>query len=197
MTKKVYDGVTGQIINELENHTLLCWFAAKTGASQERKIKQQLDELGVENFLPLREQLRIIRNKKCKILRPLIPRLIFIHCSKEHVYKLINEYFVPISYMHNLETKCPLVVPDKQMRDFIFFVDFASDSFRVINDKLKPGDRVRIIKGELAGIEGELIRIKGHKRVVVRLNGLFSVAANSYLPKHYLERIVPSIKEKA
>jgi transcription antitermination factor NusG len=169
----------------------LQWFAAKTRPHQELKIKNKLDELGVENFLPMKEQLRVVGEKKRKVLRPLVPRLLFLHCRKEALFKLLNEHFLPLSYLRDLETKQVLVIPDRQMRDFIFFVDFARDSIQVLNDKLKPGDRVRVVKGELAGLEGELIRIKGHKRVVIRLQGLFSVAAGTYLPKHYLEPLDP------
>lgn len=168
------------------------WFAAKTRPHQELKIKNKLDGLGVENFLPMKEQIRVLGEKKRKVMRPLVPRLLFLRCRKELLFALLNEHFLPLSYVRNLETKRPLVVPDRQMRDFMFFVDFARDSIRVLNDKLKAGDRVRVIKGDLAGLEGELIRIKGHKRVVVRLQGLFSVAAGTYLPKHYLELIAPA-----
>lgn len=169
----------------------LQWYAAKTRVHQEQKIKHRLDELGIEHFLPQKEQVRILRSKKKKVLRPLVPRLIFLRCRQDELFKLLNEYFLPITYIYSLDTKRPLVIPDQQMRDFMLFVDFASDSVQVLNDNLKPGDRVRVVKGELAGLEGELVRIKGHKRVVVRLQGLFSVAAGTYLPKHFLERIVP------
>jgi ribosomal protein L24 len=59
---------------------------------------------------------------------------------------------------------------------------------RIANTELRRGDRVRVIKGDFAGIEGELVRIKGHKRVVVRLEGLFSLAT-TYIPSNYLEKI--------
>lgn len=35
---------------------------------------------------------------------------------------------------------------------------------------------MRVVAGTFAGIEGELIRIAGHRRVVVRLENLFSIA---------------------
>lgn len=178
-------------VNSVGQPSALQWFAANTRLCQELKIKNKLDELGVENFLPMKEQIRVLGGKKRKVLRPLVPRLLFLHCRKEALFKLLNEHFLPLSYLRDLETKQVLVIPDRQMRDFIFFVDFARDSIQVLNDKLKPGDRVRVVKGELAGLEGELIRIKGHKRVVIRLQGLFSVAAGTYLPKHYLEPLDP------
>lgn len=93
-----------------------------------------------------------------------------------------------INYLLNLETRQLLVVPDKQMHDFMFLLDFSEDAVQVLNENLRQGDRVRVIKGEFAGIEGELIRIKGHKRVVVRLEGVFSLAT-AYIPGAYLERI--------
>ena len=45
----------------------------------------------------------------------------------------------------------------------MFLLDFSEDAVQVLNENLRQGDRVRVIKGEFAGIEGELIRIKGHK----------------------------------
>ena len=40
----------------------------------------------------------------------------------------------------------------------------------------------------MKGVEGELIRIKGHRRVVVRLNDVISVAT-TYIPATMLEKI--------
>ena len=58
----------------------------------------------------------------------------------------------------------------------------------VVTEQLKKGDKVRVIKGDFAGIEGELIRVKGHKRVVVRLEGVVSLAT-AYIPGSFLEKI--------
>jgi transcription antitermination factor NusG len=75
------------------------------------------------------------------------------------------------------------------MRDFMLLLNFSDTTIKIENIRTnRECDRVRVTKGEFAGIEGELIRIKGHKRVVVRMEGLFSLAT-SYIPKEYLERI--------
>jgi transcription antitermination factor NusG len=75
------------------------------------------------------------------------------------------------------------------MQDFMLLLDYSETTFRIDNPDMKRGERVRVLKGEFAGIEGELIRIRGHKRVVVRLEGLFSMVAGNYIPKEYLEMI--------
>lgn len=77
---------------------------------------------------------------------------------------------------------------DKQMEDFMFLLDFSTDGVEVLNKDLKRGDRVRVIKGPLLGLEGELVRLKGHKRVVIRLDGVASIAT-SYIPSSFLEKI--------
>jgi transcription antitermination factor NusG len=71
----------------------------------------------------------------------------------------------------------------------MLLLNFADTTIKIENIQTnREWDRVRVTKGEFAGIEGELIRIKGHKRVIVRMDGLFSLAT-SYIPKEYLKRI--------
>ena len=53
---------------------------------------------------------------------------------------------------------------------------------------VRPGDRVRVTEGQFKGIEGELIRIKGHKRVVIRLQDVAALAT-VYIPGNFLEKI--------
>ena len=171
-----------------EKVQLIKWFAAKTKFSAEKKIKQFLERLGIEHYIPFRTVIKEKGGKKVKVEKPVIPNLIFIHSDYNTCLSLVNEYKLSMNYLLNLETRQPLVVPDKQMQDFMFLLDFSEDAVQVLNENLRQGDRVRVIKGEFAGIEGELIRIKGHKRVVVRLEGAFSLAT-TYIPGSYLERI--------
>ena len=103
-------------------------------------------------------------------------------------FSLINEHGLNIVYLKDSETRHSLVVPDRQMQDFMFLLDFSEGTVEVLNKELKSGDRVRIIKGPLMGLEGELLRVKGHKRVIVRLEGVISIAT-SYIPGTFLEKI--------
>ena len=117
-----------------------------------------------------------------------VPHLIFIRTDQTTAFSLLNEHGLNVVYLKDLETRHLLIVPDKQMRDFMFLLDFSDSTVEVINEELKRGDRVKVIKGPLIGLEGELLRIKGHKRVIVRLEGVVSVAT-SYIPGSFLEKI--------
>ena len=165
----------------------LHWYVANT-CRQEKKIKQRLDSMGIENFIPFQQIARKIHGVDKLIEVPVIPNLVFIHTTLKTCMSLIQEYAFDMRYLRDRETGNFLIVPDKQMNDFMFLLDFSKEMVEVVNENLKKGDKVRVIKGDFAGIEGELIRVKGHKRVVVRLEGVVSLAT-AYIPGSFLEKI--------
>ena len=165
----------------------LHWYVANT-CRQEKKIKQRLGSMGIENFIPFQQIARKIHGVDKLIEVPVIPNLVFIHTTFKSCMSLIQEYAFDMRYLRDRETGNFLIVPDKQMNDFMFLLDFSKEMVEVVNENLKKGDKVRVIKGDFAGIEGELIRVKGHKRVVVRLEGVVSLAT-AYIPGSFLEKI--------
>lgn len=166
----------------------LNWYVAYTRINQELWIKKRLDEMGIENFLPQEERFRDtpLGRKKVRVL--LIQGMIFIRTDKMTSFSLINDHGLNIVYLKDIEGRHSLIVPDKQMQDFMFLLDFSAEGIEILNKNLKRGDRVRVIKGPLQGLEGELVRLMGHKRVVIRLEGVVSIAS-SYIPGSFLERI--------
>ena len=165
----------------------LRWYVANT-CRQEKKIKQRLNTMGIENFIPFQQIARKIHGVDKLIEVPVIPNLVFIHTTLKTCMSLIQEYAFDMRYLRDRETGNFLIVPDKQMNDFMFLLDFSKEMVEVVNENLKKGDKVRVIKGDFAGIEGELVRVKGHKRVVVRLEGVVSLAT-AYIPGSFLEKI--------
>jgi transcription antitermination factor NusG len=154
------------------------WYAAKVRYRTEKKIKQYLEKEGIEHYIPLLEE------------KPLIPCTVFIHTDYERALSLPVECGCTMDYLYNADTKKFREIPDKQMQDFMFLQDFSDKIIQLSHpEDLKGGERVKVIGGEFAGIEGEVYRIRGHKRVVVRLEGLVSVAMGSYIAKENLERI--------
>lgn len=163
------------------------WYVAKT-YRQERKIKELLTRMGVEHFVPFRETVKEIGGKRKKVEVPFISGLIFVHGRKKECISLINDYGYPMRYLRDFSSRSLLRVPDKQMEDFIYLVENHENEIEVLPHDLRRGDRVRVVAGSFAGIEGELVRIAGHRRVVVRIDNLFTVAT-VYIPGSYLEKI--------
>ena len=66
----------------------------------------------------------------------------------------------------------PAVIPDQQMLRFKFMLDYSDETISMSTSPLAPGEKIRVIKGPLAGLEGELVHVNGKSKVAVRLTML-------------------------
>ena len=164
------------------------WYAAHVKYQTEKKIKTWFEQVKIEHFIPFKTVVIEYKGRKKKKERPVIPCIIFVHTTYSKAISLPVESGYSMSYIRNIETKKIQLIPDKQMEDCMFLFTMSHKAFKVGNANLRRGDRVRVIRGPFMGIEGELVRIKGHKRVVVRLEGVFSLVT-TYIPEECLERI--------
>jgi len=160
------------------------WYVAIT-YRKERIIKQELDKMNIKNFVPFREVVKERNGKKVKLSELVIPGYVFIYTDPKTSINLTRKLAFSMRYLKEPNTYQPVTIPEKQLQDFIFLLTFSEEHTQLVPCTLKRGDRVRIIKGDFSGIEGELVRIKGHKRVVVRLDGVAAVAT-TYLPASFL-----------
>lgn len=164
------------------------WYVFRTRQSYLPKMKEILESSGVEHFIPYRkEKIREEDGNITERICPLALNYAFVRCAIKDFDLGIFPF--PVYQCYDSATKGLMVIPQSKMNDFMFIYDFSEKAMLLDNTNLKHGDRVRVVKGEFAGVVGELVRIGGHKRVVVRLDGLFSLAVNTYLPKSFLERI--------
>ena len=161
------------------------WFPMRVTYNRELKIKGLLDELEIENFIPMRYDYVKTSTGKVKKLIPAIRNLIFVKSSQETItgLKMSRVDFDPMRYM----TKKSIIdgqneiiyVPDKQMDDFIRVASITDDRVMILdnNDFIsKIGKRVEITAGCFAGVEGVIKRIKRNKHVVVQIEGVAAVA---------------------
>jgi transcription antitermination factor NusG len=174
----------------IEDNTIH-WYAARVKYQTEKKIKAWLDSKGIEYFIPFRTVIIEYNGRKKQKERPLIPCIVFVYTTYQTALSLPIESGYSMSYIRSIDTKKIQVIPDKQMQDCMFLLNLSDKTFKIGNASLKRGDRVRVVRGPFTGIEGELVRIKGHKRVIVRLEGVFSLVT-TYIPGEYLERIQES-----
>lgn len=151
-----------------------CWFAARTRRGQELTIKGSLDALDIRNFVPMNRTLKIRNGRKIKVLAPLIPNMVFLRTSKTVACSLANGYGLPIYYIIDRSTNRMLVVPDRQMDDFIRLVTEKPDSVELADYNPQPGERVRIVTGKLAGLEGEVLEADNGAYLVINVGTLFS-----------------------
>ena len=147
------------------------WHAVFTASRAEKKVRDRLEELGVECFLPVQTVLRQWTYRKSRVVVPVIAGLVFVRVSRQELKGEAGA----------------AVIPDKQMEDFRFLLDFSEEAVEMTNENIKAGDLVRVVKGSLRGMEGELIRHKGVTKVLVRIDMLGCAMVN--IPASFVEKL--------
>lgn len=66
----------------------------------------------------------------------------------------------------------PAVIPDEQMHRFKFMLDYSDETINMSTSPLSPGEKIKVIKGPLSGLQGELVTVNGKSKVAVRLTML-------------------------
>lgn len=147
------------------------WFAARVRRNQERLVKSKLEQLGVENYVPFRKELRRRKDRNVEVWLPVIPNIVFIRTDFRTGMSIANDYGVRISYMRSMDGKKLLVVPQKQMDDFKLICESGVNC--ILEETFEKGDRVKVVTGSLKGLEGELVNIsKDNGKMLVRLEGI-------------------------
>ena len=71
--------------------------------------------------------------------------------------------------------------------DFMFVMDLNPDGVSFDNGSLVVGDRVRVVKGDLTGVEGEVATNANRTYVVIRIKDILTASVK--VPKSYLKII--------
>lgn len=165
------------------------WYVAYVRLFHERKTAERLAAMGIESFVPVREEIHQWSQRKKKVMRVLIPQMIFIHATQKERMEALT--LASIShYMVLRGEHTPAVIPDRQMRQFMFMVDYSTETIEMFTSPLEPGQSIKVIKGPLSGMEGELIEIDGKSKVVVRLDLLGCAGVD--MPIGYVEALPKS-----
>ena len=147
----------------------LTWFAANTRAGQVLTVKSKLDRLGIENFIPLRDTYKTRGGRRIKVQEPIAGNLVFVHTDKQTALALANGYEYPLWYLIDAMTHTLLEVPDKQMTDFMRVITEEPSAECLTNYQFRAGQKVRIVKGNLSGVEGTVLREKGKAYLMVQV----------------------------
>ena len=174
------------------------WYPMRVTYSREMLVKDFFDSVGVECFIPMRYEAVEGKHPRHQVLRPAIKNLIFVHATQTGIteMKMTRSELAPLRYMMRpvlgIDGKTArreiLVVPDKQMEDFIRVASVEDDRVFYMENLAfvgKPGQRVRIVEGEFAGVEGIVKRVKKNKCVVVQIEHVAAVAI-AFLPSAFI-----------
>ena len=166
---------------------VLKWFAVRVTYSRELALKSFLDAEGVENFIPMRYEHVVRKEKKVRVLVPAVHNLVFIRTTLRRLREIkeMPGLNIPVRYIMDRETRRPVIVPDGQMRSFIAVAGSYDEAVVYLEPtevNLAQGTRVRITGGIFEGVEGVFVRVRHDRRVVVCIEGVMAVATTFVHP---------------
>lgn len=172
------------------------WYAIRVTYSRELALKEYLDTEGIESFIPMRYEYIVKNERRVRKLVPAIHNLVFVRTTRQRMDEIKNlpGMTIPIRYIMNREHHQPIVIPDLQMRSFMAVsasYEQAILYFEPTELNIPKGSRVRITGGVFAGVEGEFVRIRHDRRVVVTIEGVMAVAT-TYIHPSLVEPIIES-----
>ena len=141
------------------------WLALIVRPNHERAVAEQLVLKSLETYLPLYRTRRQWSDRMKLIERPLFPRYVFCRFSFDDRIRVLNTFGV--TSLLSFGGKPSHVSEDEIGRiKRLTSADMPLLPWRYV----RVGQRVRIIRGALADLEGVLVREKGVDRVVVNVD---------------------------
>ena len=162
------------------------WYIALVRMHHEKKVAERLEKMGIENFVPVQEEIHQWSDRRKKVETVLLPMMVFVHANAAERKEVLS--FSTVSrYMVMRGESTPAVIPDEQMARFRFMLDYSEEVISMNSAPLARGEKVRVIKGPLTGLVGELVTVDGRSKIAVRLNMLGCACAD--MPVGYVEPI--------
>ncbi|MCD8394040.1 MAG: UpxY family transcription antiterminator [Bacteroidales bacterium] len=128
------------------------WFVARVQVNCERRSAQKINALGIETFVPTQTELHQWSDRRKKIERVVLPLLVFFRTDEARAREIERLSFVKSLMRAPGESKIASI-PDDQIDRFKFMLGNA-DSDVTISQRVQKGDKVRIARGKLQGLEG-------------------------------------------
>ena len=147
------------------------WYVALVRMHHEKKVAERLSKMGIDSFVPVQQEIHQWSDRRKVVDRVLLPMMIFVHVDPQEQKEVLTLSAIS-RYMVLRGESTPAVVPDQQMLRFKFMLDYSDETISMSTSPLAPGERIRVIKGPLAGLEGELVHVNGKSKVAVRLTML-------------------------
>lgn len=159
------------------------WFVAIVKHNSEKLASEKLTNIGVANYLPTQSEIRVWRNgRKSKVDRIVIPSTVFVYCTEKKRKEIVALPYI-FRFMtnragaaRNSANKPIATISDCEIERLKFMLGQSDIPVEISEKPFRKGDKVRIIRGSLAGLEGEVVDSKDAKSELVVTIGLLGCA---------------------
>jgi transcription antitermination factor NusG len=142
------------------------WFAVWTRSRQEKSSAAILTTLGIQHYLPLKSETRQWSDRRQTVTVPLFSGYLFVRLNSVRNGQLqVLKTPGIVGFVGNQTG--PLSVPDQQIEDIRAVLEKRIEC--IVLPLLNEGERVRVKRGPLAGVEGRLVRNNSSTRLAISI----------------------------
>lgn len=143
------------------------WWAIYTRHQHEKTVAEMLSNKGFEVFLPLHETVRRWKDRQKVLSLPIFPCYVFVRGTLNRRLQVATTPGIHMILSRGEEIA---VIPEDEI---ISIRRAINGNYRVEpHPFLKVGERVRVVRGSLEGVEGILVRKKNLYRLVLSVDML-------------------------
>jgi transcription termination/antitermination protein NusG len=144
----------------------MAWYAVYTRSRHEKQVGAFLQRQEIETYVPLRCAWSSRQDRKTTIQVPALPGYVFVRCTLyAETRALIKRASGVLRMVENAGR--PAAIPAGQIESLRTALEhtFNAEGHPYLN----VGDRVRVVRGPLLGVEGYLVRVaeSRHRLVLV------------------------------
>ncbi len=178
--------------SEREEYTCTTWVYLFRHRSMVKNMEERLEKDGKTCFV--HKTVRYFRKDGRRSVQsrevPTMSGLVFIKGEPHDIQPYLNEHFPDTYLCKDCSTGRVAKIPDSQMQPFMRITGISPERIRFLLHPYHYYARnrilLRITTGELAGLEGYIIRIDRDRRLVMNVGGL-SVAISGVHAEHFEE----------
>ncbi len=143
------------------------WWAVYTRHQHEKTVASMLTTKGFEVFLPVYETVRRWKDRNKLLILPLFPCYVFLRGGWDRKLQVVTTPGIHSILCHGEKVA---LIPEPEMEAIRAAVDGRMRMEP--HPYLKSGDRVRVVRGAMSGVEGILVRKKNLCRLVISVQML-------------------------
>ncbi len=138
------------------------WFIAIVNSRHEKSVAEKIQTTGIETYVATQKEMRIWANGRRKIVdRVVIPSMVFVRCSEQQRCQIVNLPFVNRFLVNRSANSSGLnkpvaVIGDTEIQKLKFMLGQSDTPVEFAPVEYHINDTVRVIRGSLRGLEGEI-----------------------------------------
>jgi transcription antitermination factor NusG len=155
------------LLSHQQNTNECAWFAVQTRPRHEKKVTSELQEKGVESFLPLITATHQWSDRRRIVETPLFPQYVFVRIEQStnaRISVLRTNGVTNFVGTRGVGTPIPTDQIERVKTVIVREIGFTTHAF------LNVGSQVRIRGGALDGLQGILTAVNGDQTLVVSVD---------------------------